>query len=138
MHPVCYAHKDLLFQVTKFDRSDQGIVGGAFRVHLRQRTCDCERFNALHFPCAHTIVTCSNQCLNHMSFVDKVYRVKHMYNVWRNVFPLVPNERMWPSVSSAPFKMLPDRLLRRQPIDSDTQQHGHSREDKPIEIMWVV
>ncbi|KAK5812909.1 hypothetical protein PVK06_028353 [Gossypium arboreum] len=33
----------------------------------------------------------------------------------RHVFPPIPDERKWPSVSLAPFKLLPDRELRRKP-----------------------
>ncbi|KAH1055538.1 hypothetical protein J1N35_033603 [Gossypium stocksii] len=50
-----------------------------------------------------------------MSYVDEVYKLETMYNVWRHVFPPVPDERKWPPVSLAPFKLLPDRELHLKP-----------------------
>ncbi|KAH1129486.1 hypothetical protein J1N35_000864, partial [Gossypium stocksii] len=38
-----------------------------------------------------------------------------MYNVWRNVFPSIPDERRWQSVSNTLFKLLPDRLFCHKP-----------------------
>ncbi|PPS15173.1 hypothetical protein GOBAR_AA05408 [Gossypium barbadense] len=73
------------------------------------------RFDALHYPCARVITTCQNLRLDPMSYVNEVYKIQYMYNVWRHVFPPVPDERKWPSVSLAPFKMLSDRELRRKP-----------------------
>ncbi|KAK5819784.1 hypothetical protein PVK06_024807 [Gossypium arboreum] len=115
MHIVCHDRDNLWFRVTEFDKPHQGITGGQYRVHLRNRTCDCGRFDTLRYPCAHVIVACQNLRLDPMSYVDDVYKLEYMYNMWRHIFPLVPNERKWPSVLLAPFKLLPDRELRRKP-----------------------
>ncbi|XP_052880468.1 uncharacterized protein LOC108462218 [Gossypium arboreum] len=115
MHIVCHDRDNLWFRVTEFDKSHQGITGGQYHVHLRNRTCDCGRFDALRYPCAHVIAACQNLRLDPMSYVDDVYKLEYMYNVWRHIFPPVPDERKWPSVSLAPFKLLPDRELWRKP-----------------------
>ncbi|KAH1066861.1 hypothetical protein J1N35_031848 [Gossypium stocksii] len=115
MYIVCHDRDNLWFRVIEFDISNQCIAGGQYRVHLRNRTCDCRRFDALRYPCAHAIAACQNLHLDPMSYVDDVYKIEYMYNVWRHVFPLVPDERKWPSVSLAPFKLLPDRELRCKP-----------------------
>ncbi|KAH1121401.1 hypothetical protein J1N35_004561 [Gossypium stocksii] len=115
MHPVCHLCEDLWFRVTEFDRPDQGFFEGVYYIHLRQRTCDCGRFDALHFLCTHAITACSNQRLDPMSFVDEVYKLENLYNVWRHVFPPVSYQHMWPPVLSAPFKSLPDRSLHHKP-----------------------
>ncbi|XP_017624984.1 uncharacterized protein LOC108468613 [Gossypium arboreum] len=115
MHTVCHDRDNLWFRVTEFGKPHQGITGGQYRVHLRNRTCDCGRFDALRYPCAHVIATCQNLRLDPMSYVDDVYKLEYMYNVWRHIFPPVPDERKWPSVSLAPFKLLPDKELRRKP-----------------------
>ncbi|MFQ6624434.1 hypothetical protein Gotur_004466 [Gossypium turneri] len=72
-------------------------------------------FDTLRYPYAHVIATCQNLCMDPISYVDEVYKLQNMYNVWRYVFPPVPDERKWPFVSLAPFKLLPDRELRRKP-----------------------
>ncbi|MFQ6656884.1 hypothetical protein Gotur_026800 [Gossypium turneri] len=112
MHTVCHDQDNLWFRVTEFDRSHQGVVGGQYRVHLRNRTCECGMFDALRYPCAHVIAVCQNLRLDPMSYVDEVYKLENMYNVWRHVFPPVPDKRKWLPVSLASFKLLPDRELR--------------------------
>ncbi|MFQ6647497.1 hypothetical protein Gotur_020710 [Gossypium turneri] len=81
MHKVCHDRDNLWFRVTEFDRPHQGITSGQYRVHLRNRTCDCGMFDALHYPCAHVIAICQNLCLDPMSYVDKVSKLEYMYNV---------------------------------------------------------
>ncbi|MFQ6625866.1 hypothetical protein Gotur_006136 [Gossypium turneri] len=98
-------------EINKFDRPHQGVVGGQYRVHLRNRTCNCGMFDALRYPCAHVITACQNLRLDPMRYVDEVYKLENMYSVWRHVFPPVPDERKWPPVSLAPFKLVPDREL---------------------------
>ncbi|MFQ6664182.1 hypothetical protein Gotur_031371 [Gossypium turneri] len=49
MHAVCHDRDNLWFRVTEFDRPHQGVVGGQYRVHLRNRTCDCGKFDALRY-----------------------------------------------------------------------------------------
>ncbi|PPS19891.1 hypothetical protein GOBAR_AA00678 [Gossypium barbadense] len=93
MHIVCHDRDILWFLVTEFDRSKQGFSGGQYRVHLRNRTCDCGVFDALRYPCAHVITVCQNLHLDLMTYVDQVYKIKYLYNVWRHVFPPIPDER---------------------------------------------
>ncbi|MFQ6653151.1 hypothetical protein Gotur_024696, partial [Gossypium turneri] len=115
MHTVCHDRDNLWFRMTEFDRPHQGIIGKQYHVHLRNNTCDCEMFDALRYPCTHVIAACQNLRRDPMSYVDEVYKLENMYNVWRHVFPPVLDERKWPPVSLAPFKLLPDRELHRKP-----------------------
>ncbi|KAH1038222.1 hypothetical protein J1N35_039965 [Gossypium stocksii] len=114
MHTVCHDHNNVWFHVTEFDRPNQGITSGQYRVHLRNRTCDCGTFDALRYPCAHVITACQNLRLDLISYVDEVYKLEYMYNMWKHVLPLVPDEPKWPPVLLAPFKLLPDRELHRK------------------------
>ncbi|MFQ6667371.1 hypothetical protein Gotur_033416, partial [Gossypium turneri] len=115
MHTVYHDRDNLWFRMTEFDRPYQGVIGGQYRVHLRNRTCDCGMFDALCYLCAHVIAACQNLCLDLMRYVDEVYKLENMYNVWRHVLPPVPDERKWSSISLAPFKLLLDRELRCKP-----------------------
>ncbi|MFQ6659028.1 hypothetical protein Gotur_028073 [Gossypium turneri] len=38
MHTVCHDRDNLWFRVIEFDRPHQGVVGGQYRVHLRNKT----------------------------------------------------------------------------------------------------
>ncbi|KAK5793488.1 hypothetical protein PVK06_034637 [Gossypium arboreum] len=80
-----------------------------------RRTCNCGAFDTLRYPCAHAFAAYQNLRLDPMRYVDEVYKIENMYNVWRHVFPSVPDERKWSSVSLSPFKLLLDRDLRRKP-----------------------
>ncbi|KAK5802998.1 hypothetical protein PVK06_030635 [Gossypium arboreum] len=82
----------LWFHVTEFNRPNQGIADGQYRVHLRNRTYDCGTFDALHYLCAHAVTVCQNLRLDPMSYIDKVYKIEYLYNVWRHVFPPVLDE----------------------------------------------
>ena len=84
-------------------------------MHLQRRTCDCGHFDALRFPCAHAIAACAQVRLDHMRFINDVYRLQNMYTVWNHEFPPVPDEKMWPSISSTPFRLAPNVSLRRKP-----------------------
>ncbi|KAH1114428.1 hypothetical protein J1N35_007806 [Gossypium stocksii] len=84
MYTVCHDRDNLWFRVIEFDTPNQGIIGGQYHVHLRNRTCDCGSFDALCYPCAHAIAACQNLCLDPMSYVDDVYKIEYMYNVWRH------------------------------------------------------
>lgn len=75
------------------------------------------RFVALRFSCVHVIAASFLVRLDQMSFVNEVYKLQHIYNVWGYEFPPIPNESVWSSVSSAPFKLLSNSSLRRKPID---------------------
>ncbi|KAK5771310.1 hypothetical protein PVK06_047506 [Gossypium arboreum] len=48
-----------------------------YRVHLRNRIYDCEKFDALHFLCTHAIAAHIDLRLDLMSFVDEVYKLEN-------------------------------------------------------------
>ncbi|KAK5772942.1 hypothetical protein PVK06_049244 [Gossypium arboreum] len=58
MHIACHDRDNLWFRVTGFDRPNQGIIGGQYCVHLRNRTCDYGMFDALCYPYTHVIAAC--------------------------------------------------------------------------------
>ncbi|KAK5846385.1 hypothetical protein PVK06_002671 [Gossypium arboreum] len=116
--PITSVVRETYFRLVALFQNKQpyeGIIGGQYRVHLRNRTYDCGRFDALRYLYAHVIAACQNLRLDPMSYVDEVYKLETMYNVWRHVFPPIPDERKWPPVSLAPFKLLPNRELHHKP-----------------------
>ncbi|KAK5836574.1 hypothetical protein PVK06_012366 [Gossypium arboreum] len=72
MHKMCHNRNNLWFLLTDFDRPNQSIIGGQYRVHLRNRTCDCGTFDALSYLCTHVIAACQNLHLDRMRYVDEV------------------------------------------------------------------
>ncbi|MED6127590.1 hypothetical protein PIB30_089471 [Stylosanthes scabra] len=87
------------FVVTLFDRHNSEFeatraspIGrfslGTYRVSLRNCTCDCGHFQALHYPCMHTVACCAHSRVNCGSYVHDVYRMSEVFNVYQ--LPFVP------------------------------------------------
>ncbi|KAK5840288.1 hypothetical protein PVK06_009180 [Gossypium arboreum] len=95
--------------------------------HTTTITCSMDdEFSAIYFgPSSNALkhsntATCINLSLDPMRFSDEVYKLEKLYNVLRHVFPPVPDEHKGPSVSLAPFKLLPNRRLHRKPKGQST------------------
>ncbi|KAH1107244.1 hypothetical protein J1N35_011012 [Gossypium stocksii] len=65
----------------EFGKSNQCITDGQYRVHLRDKTYDCGRFDALRYPYAHVIAAYQNLHLDLMSYVNEMYKLEYMYSV---------------------------------------------------------
>ncbi|XP_015936663.1 uncharacterized protein LOC107462568 [Arachis duranensis] len=48
---------------------------GTYQVSLRDRTCDCSHFQALHYPCCYAIACCVQSRLDCAMYVDEVYSI---------------------------------------------------------------
>ncbi|KAK5825280.1 hypothetical protein PVK06_020094 [Gossypium arboreum] len=55
MSSVCHSHRNQIFWVTKFHRINDSVIEGVYCIVLRQKTYDYGRFQALRYPCTHTI-----------------------------------------------------------------------------------
>ncbi|MED6155811.1 hypothetical protein PIB30_008713 [Stylosanthes scabra] len=95
------------FTVTLFDRHNSefeatqtspagGFSLGTYRVSLRDHTCDCGYFQALHYPCMHDVACCARSRVSWASYVHDVYRMTEVFSVYRIGFaPPIP-EGYWP------------------------------------------
>ncbi|PPD91592.1 hypothetical protein GOBAR_DD11472 [Gossypium barbadense] len=86
----------------------------SYGVDLRNRRCECRRFETLHYPCAHVVAACAKVNLDAEQYVDDVYTLERTLRVWKNEFPVLPDLSTW-EVLSMTFELLPDRGLRRNP-----------------------
>ncbi|PPR83821.1 hypothetical protein GOBAR_AA36892 [Gossypium barbadense] len=50
-------------------------LSGAYHLHLKNRTCNCRRFDTLQFPYTYAITAYSSVRLDPMSFMDEVYKL---------------------------------------------------------------
>ncbi|PPS08022.1 hypothetical protein GOBAR_AA12615 [Gossypium barbadense] len=99
----------------EYVRLDQDMLGASYRVHLLGGTCDCERFQALWFPCMPVIVVYMNLQIEYMLYINYVYRLKCMHSVWSFEFLTIPDERTWPPMSSMLYELSPNMNLCRVP-----------------------
>ncbi|PPD89215.1 hypothetical protein GOBAR_DD13859 [Gossypium barbadense] len=86
----------------------------SYGVDLRNRRCECRRFETLHYPCAYVVATCAKINVNIEQYVDDVYTLERTLRVWENEFPVLPDLSTW-EVPLTTFELLPDRELRRNP-----------------------
>nr|XP_025666238.1 uncharacterized protein LOC112764688 [Arachis hypogaea] len=78
------------FMIALFDRHQSGYTVaettptanfslGTYRVSLRDCTCDCGYFQALHYPCCHAIACCAQSRLDWATYVHEVYTMKGLW-----------------------------------------------------------
>ncbi|PPD86814.1 hypothetical protein GOBAR_DD16264 [Gossypium barbadense] len=86
----------------------------SYGVDLRNRRCECRRFEIVHYPCAHVVAVCAKVKLDVEQYVDDVYTLERTLCVWENEFPVLPDLSTW-EVPPITFELLRDRGLRRNP-----------------------
>ncbi|XP_057732888.1 uncharacterized protein LOC130948194 [Arachis stenosperma] len=84
---------------------------GTYRVSLRDRTCDCGYFQALHYSCCHTIACCAQSRLDWATYVHEVYTMSKVFSVYRMGFLPPILEGLWPLYAGP--TIVPDPYMRR-------------------------
>ncbi|XP_015962038.1 uncharacterized protein LOC107486011 [Arachis duranensis] len=84
---------------------------GSYRVSLRDQTCDCRYFQALHYPCRLCLSVLFIITSGLGTYVHEVYHLNSVFNVYRIGFtPPIP-ERFWPPYNGS--IVIPDPAKRR-------------------------
>ncbi|PPS15925.1 hypothetical protein GOBAR_AA04659 [Gossypium barbadense] len=81
MNVEVYSQRLEMFQVMETIGHRPGIPPRSYGVDLRNRRCDCRRFQTLHYPCAHVVAACAKVSLNVEKFVDDVYTLESTLRV---------------------------------------------------------
>ncbi|KAK5775756.1 hypothetical protein PVK06_043695 [Gossypium arboreum] len=114
MNVEVYSRRNETFHVTETIGHRPCIPPRSYRVDLRNRRCDCKRFQTLHYPCAHVIAACAKVSLNVDQFIDEVYTLERTLRVWENKFPVLPDLSTW-EVPPTTIELVPNKGLRRNP-----------------------
>ncbi|PPR87025.1 hypothetical protein GOBAR_AA33663 [Gossypium barbadense] len=114
MNVEVYSRRNDTFRFTETIGRRPGIPPRSYGVDLRNRRCDCRRFQTLHYPCAHVVAACAKVSLNVDQFIDEVYTLERTLRVWENELPILPDVSTW-EVPSTTFELFPDKGLRRNP-----------------------
>ncbi|PPD92087.1 hypothetical protein GOBAR_DD10969 [Gossypium barbadense] len=114
MNVEIYSRRLKTFQVTETISHRPSIPTRSYGVGLRNRRCECRRFETHHYPCAHVVAACAKVNLDAEQYVDDVYTLEHTLRVWENEFPVLPDLSTW-EVPPMTFELLPERGLRRNP-----------------------
>ncbi|KAH7670616.1 Zinc finger PMZ-type protein [Dioscorea alata] len=83
------------FMVDEMAPPQYGGIAGSYRIDLRRRWCDCGEFQTLHFPCRHVLAAYVYIHLHWQAYVDNVYRLETIFNVYHKEFQPMSNERYW-------------------------------------------
>ncbi|KAK5824919.1 hypothetical protein PVK06_019708 [Gossypium arboreum] len=114
MNVEVYSRRNETFRVTETIDRRPGIPPRSYGVDLRNRRCDCRRFQTLHYPCAHVVAACAKVSLNVDQFIDEVYTLERTLRVWENEFPVLPDLSTW-EIPQTTFELIPNKGLRRNP-----------------------
>ncbi|PPR85764.1 hypothetical protein GOBAR_AA34938 [Gossypium barbadense] len=85
MNVEVYSRRNETFRVTETIGRQTGIPPRSYGVNLRNRRCDCRRFQTLHYPCAHVVAACAKVLLNVDQFIDEVYTLEHTLRSLHNL-----------------------------------------------------
>ncbi|XP_016694455.1 uncharacterized protein [Gossypium hirsutum] len=107
-----YSRHNETFRVTETIDHRPSIPPRSYGVDLRNRRCDCRRFQTLYYPCAHVVAACAKVGLNVEQFINEVYTIERTLHVWENEFPVLPDPSTW-EVPPTTFKLVPDKRLRK-------------------------
>ncbi|PPD88718.1 hypothetical protein GOBAR_DD14362 [Gossypium barbadense] len=110
MNVEIYSRRLETFRVTE----NIGRRPRSYGVDLRNRRCECRKFETLHYPCAHVVAACAKVNIAAEQYVDDVYTLERTLRVSENEFPVLPDLSMW-EVPPITIELLPDRGLRRNP-----------------------
>ncbi|PPD78352.1 hypothetical protein GOBAR_DD24716 [Gossypium barbadense] len=81
MNVEIYLRRLETFRVTKTIIRRPGIPTRSDGVDLRNRWCECRRFETLHYPCAHVVAACAKVNLDAEQYVDDVYTLERTLRV---------------------------------------------------------
>ncbi|PPS07159.1 hypothetical protein GOBAR_AA13492 [Gossypium barbadense] len=111
-----YSDPEELFIGQRFENKEEYVfaIKRSYGFDLRNRQCDCRRFQTLHYHCAHVVAACAKVSLNVDQFIDEVYTLERTLRVWENEFPVLPDLSTW-EVPPTTFELVPDKGLRRNP-----------------------
>ena len=93
---------------TTFEVDDEDDT---YSVNLTQWKCQCGKFQAFKFLCSHVIAACSVVAYNTALYVDPVFSIYNIINVYSSPFQPIGSEEGIPS-SSEP-KIIPDETKLR-------------------------
>ncbi|XP_015938062.1 uncharacterized protein LOC107463722 [Arachis duranensis] len=100
------------FEYTVVETTPAGnFLLGMYRVSLRDRTYDCEYFQALYYPCCHAIACCAQSWLDWATYVHEVYTMSKVFSVYRMRFLPHILEGLWPLYAGP--TIVPDPNMRR-------------------------
>ncbi|CAK8539745.1 unnamed protein product [Lathyrus sativus] len=106
-----FDHERFCFMVQEKINQNNGRPTSTFSVDLRNRLCDCGKFQAFHLPCSHMIAACSSIRQDYIIHIPEVFIVLNIFKVYKESFSGLPHEENWPKYEG--FTLCHDDSMRR-------------------------
>ena len=68
-----------------------------YKVNISDEACDYGEFQVEKLPCAHVFVACTKLSLDPCQFVDRIFWLDTIMNMYNNRFHLIRDVVHWPS-----------------------------------------
>ena len=81
-----------LFEVEDAYNHSTHVAGDIMRVDLINHKCQCGRFTAKRYPCSHVLAVCKMAHLNHYDYVDPVFSISYISQVYATHWYPIGNE----------------------------------------------
>ncbi|CAK8578221.1 unnamed protein product [Lathyrus sativus] len=99
------------FMVQEKINYNDGRPKGTFSVDLRNRRCDCGKFQTFHLPCSHVIAECSSIRQDYAIHIPEVFTILNVFKIYKESFLGLPHEENWPKYEG--FTLCHDDSMRR-------------------------
>ena len=71
--------------------------GRCYKVNLNHQTCDYREFLAERLPCTHVFATCAKVSVNPSQFIDRIYHLDTLMNIYNSGFHPIGDIAHWPT-----------------------------------------
>lgn len=102
------------FRVTKSIGHRVGILTRSYEVGLRNKRCNCGRFQTLRYSWEHIVALRVHVNVYCEQYIDELYTLERTLRIWGNEFHTLLDVLTW-EVPLPIFELLPDLGLRRVP-----------------------
>ncbi|KAK4254710.1 hypothetical protein QN277_010052 [Acacia crassicarpa] len=83
-----------LYEVEDAYNQSTHVAGDIMTVDLINRKCQCGRFSSRRFPCSHVLAVCKMENLNHFDYVDPVFTIRYISQVYAAHWYPIGNEML--------------------------------------------
>jgi SWIM zinc finger len=124
-----FSHVDIRGAVSDVEENKKGRKFAVnYAVSLPNRWCDCGKFQADRFPCAHVIAICNAKHIDYHQYVDKLYRNETLLSAYSVEFKELPHESYWPDAPD--YKLVPEPKRRRGSKGRPQSRRIHNEMDE--------
>ena len=123
--------------VTSFNTCSAGGGNHSYEVRLRERTCNCGKWQNIGIPCSHAIRVCDYLNIDLTTYIHPCYGLDNALNTYQHAFAIPKSQSLWRDPMGP--KWLPNPALLRakgQPMKSRIRNEMDGVRNKDREPGW--